>query len=111
MIVFERVKTFKKVNDNLLQQGRYQSVNYYSKRDILRYIIIARDKSFPTLRGDCFYNICLKTLLQQGISDPVFYGNLVYKFKIIVGKPKFSDRFKTIIKCNKRVVYNVDIMR
>ena len=45
MIVFERVKTSKQVNYNLLQQGRYQSVNYYSKRDILQYIIIARDKS------------------------------------------------------------------
>ena len=29
--------------------------------------------------------------LQQGISEPIFYGNLVYKFKRIVGKPNFSD--------------------
>ena len=27
------------------------------------------------------YKICLKTLLQQGTSEPVFYGDLVYKFK------------------------------
>ena len=27
------------------------------------------------------YNICLKTLLQQGISEPVFYGDLVNKLK------------------------------
>ena len=33
------------------------------------------------------YNICLKTFLPQGISEPVFYGDLVYKFKRIVGKP------------------------
>ena len=33
------------------------------------------------------YNIGLKTLLQQGISEPIFYGDLVYKFKRIVGKP------------------------
>ena len=33
------------------------------------------------------YNICLRTLLQQGISEPVFYGDLVYKFKRVVGKP------------------------
>ena len=33
------------------------------------------------------YNIGLKTLLQQGISEPIFYGDLVYKFKGIVGKP------------------------
>ena len=31
------------------------------------------------------------TLLQQGISEPIFYGDLVYKFKRIVGKPSFSD--------------------
>ena len=27
------------------------------------------------------YKIGLKTLLQQGISEPIFYGDLVYKFK------------------------------
>ena len=44
-------------------------------------------------------NIGLKTLLQQGISEPIFYGDLVYKFKRIVGKPNFSDKFKkTIVK-------------
>ena len=43
------------------------------------------------------YNICLKTLLQQGILEPVFYGDLVYKFKRIVGKPNFSNQFKKII--------------
>ena len=32
-------------------------------------------------------NIGLKTLLPQGISEPIFYGDLVYKFKRIVGKP------------------------
>ena len=35
------------------------------------------------------YNIGLKTLLQQGISEPIFYGDLVYKFKIICWKPLF----------------------
>ena len=40
------------------------------------------------------YNIGLRTLLQQGISEPIFYGDLVYKFKRIFGKPNFSDQFK-----------------
>ena len=56
------------------------------------------------------YNICLKTRLQQGISDPVFYCDLVYNFKRIVGKPSFSDQLKKIIKHYKRVGYNMDIM-
>ena len=57
------------------------------------------------------YNIGLKTLLQQGISEPIFYGDLVYKIKRIVGKPNFSDQFKKIVKRYIRVGYNLDIMR
>ena len=57
------------------------------------------------------YNIGLKTLLKQGISEPIFYGNLVYKFKRIVGKTNFSDQFKNIIQRYKNVGYNFDIMR
>ena len=57
------------------------------------------------------YNIRLKTFLQQGISEPIIYGDLVYKFKRIVGKPYFSDQFKKIVKRYKRVGYNLDIMR
>ena len=34
--------------------------------------------------------ICLKTLLQKGTSEPVFYGDLVCEFKRIIGKPSFS---------------------
>ena len=52
-----------------------------------------------------------KTLLQQGISEPIFYGDLVYKFKRIFGKPNFSDQFKKIVKRWIRVGYNLDIMR
>ena len=57
------------------------------------------------------YKIGLKTLLQQGISEPIFYGDLVYKFKRIVGKPNFSDQFKKIVKRYIRVGYNLDIMQ
>ena len=54
----------------------------------------------------------IKTLLQQGISEPIFYGDLVYKFKRIVGKTNFSDQFKKIIKrYKKKLGYNFDIMR
>ena len=37
------------------------------------------------------YTIGLKTLLQQGISEPISYGDLVYKFKRFVGKANLSD--------------------
>ena len=56
---------------------------------------------------DCYelivkYNVGLKTLLQQGISEPIIYGGSVYKFKRIVEKPNFSDQFKKIIKRYKK---------
>ena len=56
-------------------------------------------------------NIWLKPLLRQGISEPVFSGDLVYKFKRIVGKTNVSDRFKKIIKRYINVGYNLDVMR
>ena len=57
------------------------------------------------------YNIGLKTLLQQGISEHIFYGDLVLKFKLIVGKPNFSDQFIKIVKRYIRVGYYLDIMQ
>ena len=53
----------------------------------------------------------LKTLLQQGISKPIFYDDLVYKFSRIGGNPNFSDQFKEFIKRYIKVGYNLDVMR
>ena len=57
------------------------------------------------------YNIGSKSLLKQGISEPIFYGDLVFKFKRIVGKSNFSDQFKMIVKRHIRIGYILDIMR
>ena len=43
------------------------------------------------------FNVELKTLLHQGLSEPEFYGDLVYKFKQIVARADFSDQFRKII--------------
>ena len=43
------------------------------------------------------YNVGLKTLLLQGLSEPEFYGDLVYKFRKIIGKNDFPYPFKKII--------------
>ena len=40
------------------------------------------------------FNVGLKTLLHQGLSEPEFYGDLVYKFKTNVGRADFSDQFR-----------------
>ena len=57
------------------------------------------------------YSVSLKTLLQQGISEPEFYGDLVYKFRKIVGKSNFSEQFRKLINRYKRIGYSLDIMR
>ena len=49
--------------------------------------------------------------MQQGISNPKFYGDLGYKFKKIIGNPNFSDLFRRIIKRFRRTGYNLAIMR
>ena len=40
------------------------------------------------------YNVGLKTLLLQGLSEPEFYGDLVYKFRKIMGKIDFPYHLK-----------------
>ena len=57
------------------------------------------------------FNVGLKTLLHQGLSEPEFYGDLVYKFKNIEGKAGFSDQFRKILVRYKRIGYNINIMR
>ena len=42
------------------------------------------------------YNTGLRSLLQQGLSKPEFFGDLVYTFRKIVGKTEFSDQFKEL---------------
>ena len=57
------------------------------------------------------FNVGLKTLLHQGLSEPEVYGDLVYKFKKIVGRADFSDQFRKIIVRYKRIGYNINMMR
>ena len=57
------------------------------------------------------YTVWLKSRLQQGMSEPLFYGDLVYEYKRIVGKPYFSDQFQKIIKRYIKVGCNLDVMR
>ena len=50
------------------------------------------------------YNVGFKTLLLQGLSEPEFYSDLVYKFRKIIGENNFPYHFKKIIVCYKRLV-------
>ena len=48
--------------------------------------------------------------MQQGICNPELYGDLVYKFKKIIGNPN-SNLLKRILNRFKRAGYSLDIMR
>ena len=57
------------------------------------------------------FNVGSKSLLHQGLSEPEFYGDLVYKFKKIRGITDFSDQFRKIIMLYKRIGYNLNVMQ
>ena len=50
------------------------------------------------------YKVGLKTRLLQGLSALEFHGDLVYKFRKIIGKNDFPYHFKKIILVIKRLV-------
>ena len=57
------------------------------------------------------FNIGLKSLLHQCLKEPEFYGNFVYKFKKIMCRTDFSDQFRKIIICHKRIGYDLNVMQ
>ena len=82
---------------NLLQQGyRYHKLRttfctFYRRH----YELISK------------YTIGLKTLLSEGLSEPEFYGDLVYKKKLI-GINDFSFQFRKIITRYRQVQVGKD---
>ena len=91
----------KSLTAKLLQQGyRYHKLRKtFSKFYRRHYELVSK------------FNVELKTLLHQGLSEQEFYGDLVYKFKKIVGRADFSDQFRKIIVRYKRIGYYINIMR
>ena len=57
------------------------------------------------------YNVGMKTLLLHDLSEPEFYGDLVYKFRTIIGKNDFPYHFNKIIVRNKKIGYIIDVLR
>ena len=57
------------------------------------------------------YHVSLKNFMQQGICNPEFNGDLVYKFKKIIGNSNFSHLFQRIANRFRRVGYTLDIMQ
>ena len=57
------------------------------------------------------FQVGLKFLLHQGLSEPDFYGDLVYKLKKIVGSNNFSAQSIKIIFHYKKIVYNINVLQ
>ena len=53
------------------------------------------------------FQVGLKSLLRQGLSEPDFYGDLVYKLKKIVGSNNFSAQFIKIKSHYNKIGYNI----
>ena len=92
---------YKCLTAKLLQQGyRYHKLRKtFSKFYRRHYELISK------------FNFGLKTLLREGLSEPAFYGELVYKFKRLIGRNDFSFQFRKIITCNRRIGYTLNVMR
>ena len=56
------------------------------------------------------FQVGLKSLLRQGLSEPEFYGDLVYKLKKIIGSNNFSAQFIKTISHFKKIGYNINEM-
>ena len=57
------------------------------------------------------YNVALKTLLLQCLSELEFYSDLVYKFRKIIGKYYFPYQFKKILVRDKKIGCNICVLR
>ena len=57
------------------------------------------------------FNVGLKSLLQQGLSEPEFYVDLVYKFRKMYACNDFSNPFRKIILRYKKIGYNINVRR
>ena len=84
----------------LLRQGyRYHKIRTAFAKFYRRYFDIVS-----------IFNVGLKTLLLQGLSEPEFYGDLVYKIRKIIGKNDFHYHFKKVIVRCKKIGYNIDLL-
>ena len=57
------------------------------------------------------FQVGLESLLRQGLSEPEFYADLVYKLKKIVGSNNFSAQFIKINSHYKKIGYNINVLQ
>ena len=52
-----------------------------------------------------------QSLLLKGVSEPEFFGDLVFKLKKIIGHDNFSAQFIKIISDFKKIDYNINVLQ
>ena len=57
------------------------------------------------------FQVGLKSLLRQGLSEAEFYGDLVYKLKKIAGSNIFYAQFIKIISHYKKIGYTINVLQ
>ena len=80
MSQFQKAVGLWKINKNIHhRQIRYKMCKSY----------LIDGPNFKHLSQELKYNVEMKSLPLHGLSEPEFYGNLVYKFRKIIGKMIF----------------------
>ena len=91
----------KLLTQKLLKQGyRYHKLRKTFSKSYRRYYDLISE-----------FQVGLKSLLRHGISEPEFYGDLVYKLKKIVGSNNFSAQFIKIISHYKKIGYTINVLQ
>ena len=106
-----------------MQRNRYNQVPHLNTRNKLLtqklikqgYRYHKRRKTFSKFYRRYYdliskFQVGLKSFLRQGLSEPDFYGDLVYKLKKIVGSNNFSAQFIKIISHYKKIGYNINVI-
>ena len=57
------------------------------------------------------FQVGLKSLLCQWLSEPEYYGDLVYKLRKIVGCNNFSAQFIKIISHYKKISFSINVLQ
>ena len=91
----------KKITAKLLKQGyRYRKLHYAFSKFYRRYFDLVSK-----------LNVGLKSLLQQGLSEPEFFDSIVYEFKEIHACNDFSTQFRNIVLRYLKIGYNINVIR
>ena len=99
------VADFKTANKLLTQKLLKQGYRYHKLRKTFSIFF----KRYYDLISK--FQVGLKTLLSQGLLEPDFYGDLVYKLKKIVGSDNFSAQFIKIISRYKKIGSNINVLQ